>query len=244
MRISAASVKWPLILLCVLGVFSCVVPAAVAGLAGTPFALFDGFGPDAGRWRGSASIDVDPVSPPIFLDEMEAEVEWAAFAPGKFALYLAAEHPGAVDPSGLGEVTYAYQVVSVGKAVPGIDSLTVGVDAADGRGSVGPTFVALTGGSQDPSSSSDQITSMLWQFAPGAAMLGVGESSPILVFTSPFAPELDTMNVGSGLATTIPSPRVASISDRLFEFEIPEPASLALFVLGVGVMLSARRFRD
>jgi hypothetical protein len=249
MRISGSPAKWPLVALSLLAVVSCFVPAAVAGLATTNFALFDGFGPDGGRWRGSVPINVGPIVPTG--DEVEAVVEWAAFFPGRFQLYLNAEHPGAVDPSAPGEILYAYQVVSVAAASPGISTLTVGVDPpppgappVDPRGSVAPTFVAGTPvGSVAPSGSGDQNTSMLWSWGPGASLLNVGETSPILVFTSPFAPELDTMQLSSGLASPSPSPLVASIGDRTVDREIPEPTALVMLMLGGAALMAARRIR-
>ena len=79
MRISAAMARWPFVLVGLVGLLSYNLPAAVAGLATTNFALLDpGIGPDADRWRGSATIDVGPI--PVFGDEVEAVVEWAAFA--------------------------------------------------------------------------------------------------------------------------------------------------------------------
>ncbi|MEX0613318.1 MAG: hypothetical protein WD738_06120 [Pirellulales bacterium] len=247
MRISTAAAKWPLVMVGVIGILICSVSVAVAGpMATTNLALFDGFGPDAGRWRGSAAIDVGP----IFGSDLDTVVDWAAFAPvdggagtHKFQQYLNANHPGATIPAGSeDEVIYAYEVVTITSAVPGISTITVGVDAADARGDVGPTFVPLTGG-QAPSGSSDQLTSMLWTYLPPPAnLLTAGEKSPILVFSSPFAPQLDTMQVNSGIASPNPSPLVASISDRIFENEIPEPASLAL-VLFCGAIFAARRFR-
>ena len=241
MRISAAAAKWPFVLVGLAGFLSFLAPAAVAGLATTDFAL-NFFGPDAGRWRGSAAISAGPV--PIFGDEVEAVVEWAAFAPGKFQLYLDDEHPGAVDPSAAGEVVYAYEVVSITTAVPGISGLTVGIDDGDlaRLGSVSPTSVPGTGGVAS-SSSFAQPTQMVWNFE-GASLLDAGEKSQILVFSSIFLPELDTMQLHSGLAFPDPQPLVASISDRLFEFEIPEPASFATFMLGSVMLLAGRRNRQ
>jgi hypothetical protein len=248
MTASAATKTWPLIALSLFAIVNLIVPPAFAGLATTNFALLDGFGPDGGRWRGSVSIDVGPI--PVLLDEVEAVVEWAAFFPGKFQQYLDAEYGAGVatDPSAPGEILYAYQVVSVTAASPGISTLTVGVDPAAGpppvdpRGSVAPTFVAMTGGVA-PSGSGDQGTSMLWSWGPGAALLNAGETSPILVFTSPFAPELDTMQVSSGVASPNPSPMVASIGDRIVDMEIPEPAALVLLTLGGTALLASRRIR-
>lgn len=231
-RTSAAPVKF-LMALAAIVFFNYLLPLAHAGMATSDLALFDGFGPDGGRWRGTSAINAGPI--PLFGDQVDAVVEWAAFAPGKFQLYLNANHPGAVDPSAAGEVVYAYEVVSVATAAPGISTLTIGVDPADARGSVGPTFVPLTGG-QAPSGSNDQTTSMAWFFGPGAGVLSAGEKTPILVFSSVFAPELDTLQLNSGLASPNPSPLVASISDRLFTHEIPEPTGLLLLLLGAAAL--------
>jgi hypothetical protein len=239
MRISGAAVRRALVFVGVAGALTCFLPAAAASLMTTNLALYDGFGPDAGRWRGSVTITEGPNA---LGQEVDATVEWAAFAPGKFQDYLDANHFGALDPSALGEVIYAYEVVSVTTAVPGIFTLSVGRDAADGVGTVAPTHVAGTGG-QAPTFASDQGTSMLWLFLPppDANMLQAGEKSSILVYSSIFAPQFDTLQLNAGLVGPFPSPLVASISDRLFTFEIPEPTSLVLVVLGVGAAFAGRR---
>ena len=84
---------------------------------------------------------------------------------------------------------------------------------------------------------------MAW-FFEGASLLNSGEKSDILVFTSAFFPELDALQIQSGLASPMPSPLVASISDRIFEFEVPEPASIALLVLGLATVFAGRRRRS
>ena len=197
--------------------------SAAGPLSTTALALNDGFGPDAGRWHGTVAI-----AGAAFGDTVVAEVDWAAFGPGKFQQYLNSQAIAQVDPSGPLEVTYVYQITSVTAASPGIDTLTVGIDAADGRGIVlAPAFVPTgAAGEQSPTSGGDKTTSMAWFF--GGAELGIGDVSGLLVFTSSFAPEFDFMQVNSGLAGPVVSPLVASPSDRLFEFDIPEPASLTL----------------
>lgn len=218
---------------------SALVSSASAGpLATTNFALNDGFGPDAGRWHGSVVI-----SGAAFGDTITAEVDWAAFARplgggiGDFQLYLNSQGIAQADPSAPGEVIYVYEITSVTSASPGIDTLTVGLDAADGRGgTIAPSFLAKAAANeQSPTAGGDNSTSMAWFFA--GTELQVGDNSSLLIFTSPYAPEFDFIQVNSGLAGPAVSPLVASPSDRLY---IPEPASAALMLL-CGAGLYARR---
>jgi hypothetical protein len=201
--------------------------AQAGPLATTNLALNDGFGPDAGRWHGSVTVaGVDGFTG----NTLAASVDWAAFGPGKFQLYLNSQGIAQVDPSAAQEVIYVYEIVSVNAATPGIDALTVGVDAADGRGSVSaPAFIPKAAAlEQSPTSGGDQGDSMAWFFE--GTELQVGENSSLLVFTSPFAPEFDFLLVNSGLAAQFPPPLVASPSDRLFQFDVPEPHTLAILL--------------
>jgi hypothetical protein len=210
--------------------------SAAGPLSTTNLALNDGFGPDAGRWHGTVLI-----AGSAFGDTVVAEVDWAEFAPGGFQQYLNSQAIGQVDPSGPLEVTYVYQISSVTIASPGIDTLTVGVDAGDGRGIVlAPAFVPTGAATeQSPTSGGDNTTSMAWFFA--GAELAIGDESSLLVFTSPFAPEFDFLQVNSGLAGPVVSPLVASPSDRLFEFEIPEPSSLTMALACAAACVLRRR---
>jgi hypothetical protein len=217
---------------------------ALAGpLATTSRALNDGFGPDAGRWHGAVVV-----AGGAFGDTLVAEVDWAAFArpidgsTGRFQLFLNDEGIAQVDPSAPGEVIYVYQITSVTAATPGIDTLTVGIGAADGRVAGSTTFIPAGGGSEkSPTTSADNTTSMVW-FFEGTELL-VGDTSSFLVFRSPFAPELDFLQVNSGLAGPAVSPLVASPSDRLFQFDIPEPSSLMLGLLCSVALIGRRKSR-
>jgi len=211
-------------------------PAWGGALATTPFALNDGFGPDAGRWHGSAAI-----AAVAFGDNVTADVDWAAFGPGDFQLYLNGEGIAQLDPSGPDEVTYVYQISSVKATTPGIDTLTVGLDAVDGRGTVlAPAFVPTGAATEkSPVSGGDNTTSMAWFF--NGTELQAGDTSSLLVFTSPFAPELDFLQVNSGLAGPSPSPLVASPSFRPLSSLVPEPSSVLLGLLGCMILAGARR---
>jgi hypothetical protein len=213
-----------------------VSPAAAGPLATTDRALNDGFGPDAGRWHGTAIV-----MGAAFGDILHAEVDWAAFGPGKFQLFLDDNGIAGIDPSGPGEVTYVYQIAAILTAVPGIDLLTVGLDASDGRGIVSaPAFVS-TGAPNEksPTGGGDNTTSMAWFFAGNEPHRD--DISSLLVFTSPFHPEFDFLSVNSGLAGPPVSPLVASPSDRPFVADVPEPPSLLLTLLGFGVLAGCRR---
>jgi hypothetical protein len=227
--------------------FIATATLAQAGpLATTNFALNDGFGPDAGRWHGSVNVaGVDAFTG----DTLVATIDWAAFGRGasgigKFQQYLNSEGIAQADPSAPNEVIYVYEIVSVSAATPGIDALSVGVDAADGRGGVSaPTFIPkAAAGEQSPTSGGDQGTSMAWFFENGTE-LQVGENSSLLVFTSPFAPEFDFLQVNSGLASQFPPPLVASPSDRIFDLDVPEPTSLALVLACSLAAICTKRVR-
>lgn len=214
---------------------SLIALQAVAGpLATTPFALNDGFGPSGGAWRGSAMI-----SGAAFGDTIVADVDWAAFAPGGLQQYLNSQAIAQADPSGPGEIAYVYQISSVTNASPGVNTLTLGLDPADGRGSViAPAFVPTAAANEkSPVNGGDNTTSMSWFF--DGSELVPGDVSSLLLFTSPFAPEFDFLQVNSGLAGPVVSPLAASPGTRLF---IPEPVSLAL-ALTASAILGGRRLR-
>ena len=209
--------------------------ASAAALATTPRALNDGFGPDAGTWHGSVAV-----AGAAFGDTITAEVDWAAFLYPNFQLYLNDQGIAQADPSAPGEVAYVYQIVSVTSATPGIDTLTVGLDAGDGRGTVSAPAFVPTGAAtaKAPTAGGDIGTSMAWFFA--GTELHVGDTSNLLVFTSPFLPEFDFLQANSGLAGPPVSPLVASPRDR----PVPEPAAGALALLAsLGLLRRSRSGR-
>jgi hypothetical protein len=212
--------------------------ALAATLATTNLAFNDGNGPDGGIWRGSVTVDVDPVSPGTIDDEVEATVEYAVFPPGRFQQYLDDNGLGGTDPDPLNAI-YAYQITSVTAAVPGLSGLSVGFDVGDTANDV--TFVATgVAGEVSPTTSANNITSAFWSFG---TPLEPGDLSSILAIVSPSEPELDTMQLQSGLASPNPSPLVASITDNAGTFtEIPEPAS-AVLVAGLLAGCWAARYR-
>lgn len=223
------------IAICLLGI-TVGSSRAVGGPLSTAVNAFNnGFGPDAGAWRGTVAI-----AGAAFGDTLTTEVDWAVFAPGGFQAYLNSQAIAQVDPSGPNELTYVYQITSVTAASPGIDTLTVSVDPPDTRGIVlAPSFV-LTGAANEksPASGGDNTTSMAWFF--DGVEPQVGDSSSLLVFTSPNTPEYDFIQVNSGLAGPVVSPLVASPGRLLY---VPEPASLLLVAI-LGLSVAVRRKRN
>lgn len=212
---------------------------AVAGsLAVTSFAFNNGAGPDGGRWRGTASVVGAALG-----DTLVAEVDWAVFPVGGFQGYLNSQAIASVDPSAPNEFTYVYQITSVASASPGIDVLTVGIDAIDTRGSLtAPTFV-LSGAATEksPTSGGDNNTSMAWFF--GGTELDPGDTSSFLVFTSPNIPEFDFLSVASGLASQPVPPLVGSPSAILGDPNVPEPSTLLMVFASALPFLAGRRSR-
>jgi hypothetical protein len=207
----------------------------IAGpLATTNFALNNGAGPDLGYWRGTALVVGAALG-----DTVTATVDWAAFPPGGLQDYLDGEGIAQVDPSGPAEVAYVYQITSVTAATPGIGALTVGLDAPDARGIVLAPSSLPTGGASEstPTGGGDNTTSMAWFFT-GAQRLLVGDTSGLLIFSSPNVPEFDFLQVSSGLAGPVVSPLVASPSNLLF---IPEPSALVLGLVCCLGLIGARR---
>jgi hypothetical protein len=212
--------------------------ASAGPLSLTGFAFNNGAGPAGGAWRGTASVVGAALG-----DTLAAEVDWAVFPVGGFQSYLNSQSIAQVDPSAANEFTYVYQISSVTSATPGIGALTVGIDVIDTRGSLAaPTFV-LTGAANEklPTGGGDNNTSMAW-FFPGKE-LHAGDSSSLLVFTSPNIPEYDFLTVMSGLASQPIPPLVGSPSSIVGDPNVPEPSALIL-ALACGLpFLSKRRSR-
>lgn len=191
-----------------------------------------------GTWQGSQHFSGVNA---IFGDALEADVEWAVFAPGKYQDFL--DENGIVfnDPAP-SEYIYAYQVNNGSDPnASDVTNFTVGLNSNESLGISGVTFIPHatdygtlplqpirdpggTGGGPGVESSS------IWPATPGSGF-AAGEVTGILFYSSPQVPELGYSTVSAGLASeshsTLPNP-------------VPEPATLVL-CLAAGLGLLVRR---
>jgi len=159
-----------------------------------------------------------------------ATVTYAVYGPGHFGLAF----PEETDPSGGVDYVYAYQINSAGGNYDSINFFSVGLDGDETVRNIG-SF----GDGVEPSTHAFQGTSVVWRFA--APTLAPGNSTAILLFTSPASPEFHSATLqGAGgtyptmtsLPHNLPSPK-----------EAPEPATLILFVGATAVLCVFRPVR-
>jgi hypothetical protein len=172
---------------------------------------------------------------------LKANVDFAVYAPGQFGTSAAMGFPGhsPADPSGGAEYVYAYEIfnsvsggnaidlnLSVGLAVGGIPNGSTNItnDPLTPAGGIAPdasTFIPGT----DPEQSAK------WSYNNG---LAIGAHSDILIFTSPFAPQLLLSSMQGGHATTASSPLPSPV---------PEPATMTLSLVSSAALIGFARFR-
>lgn len=218
----------------VVALIGCLGLQAAAGpLATTPLAFNDGAGPDGGIWRGSVDISGGPT----LGNQFSATIDYAVFPPGRFGQYLSDNGFSGSDPAPTNAI-YAYQISSVTSATPGIGQLSVGFDSGDLSNLVTSVATGVSG-EVSPTSSANQLTSAFWSFSGGA--IGAGGISSLLVIASPSQPELDTIQLASGLANPNTINLVASLTDSIGVFEeVPEPAAASLLAVIATCLVSQR----
>ena len=109
-----------------------------------------------------------------------------------------------------------------------VDTLTVGVNGADEE-AANDTYIPSTG-DKPPHTHTINGSSVLWEFIGGTWQINYGDTSDVLLFTSPYAPEWDfaTLSGHYLVIRQLPSPT-------------PEPATLGLLIIGGLAMLRRRR---
>lgn len=198
------------------------------GVAGLTFAAVMAFGgaAHAGLLASNSGGAIPGFTGTQFFDDnflgttVSANVDFAVFAPGTFNTAF----PGQ-DPSGGSDYVYAYQIENLDTD---ISTFTVGLDGDETLGVIG--FIGDVG-LTDPTDSSyigAGPTSAAWDFTG----FSNGGNSAVLFFTSAQAPELHSATVAAAWSNSheLPSP-------------LPEPATLGLMTLGLGLACVRKRNR-
>jgi hypothetical protein len=176
---------------------------------------------------------------------VDASIDYAVYAPGKFDLSF----PGK-DPSNGLQYVYRYQLHDAADSGDYLKKLSVGlVDISSAAGwfctSVDPGPIYPAGGLAPPTIGivGAPPTSVNWAYKASTGLLTAGGDSTMLVFTSPFAPTLQS-------ATITSSSTVGWwIDDKGNQYNwwqgrlpssVPEPASLFL-LLAAGAVFSGYR---
>jgi hypothetical protein len=187
-------------------------------------------------WQGTASF-----SGTTGANTLNAQVDYAVYAPGQFGTSAALGAPGhtPADPSGGADYVYAYEIFNGVPAGTVID-LNLSVGLASGAIPNGSTNIT-----NDPGTPAGGVAPSLSQFIPGSdpeqaakwsytTGLAVGAHSDILIFTSPFPPQFFLSSMQGGHATIASSPLPSPT---------PEPATATLSIIGVVCLLVARHLR-
>ncbi len=185
-------------------------------------------------WTGTQTFGVT-----MFTFVLDAEVDYAVYAPGAFSTSAALGFPA--DPSGGEHFVYAYQVANTGGNVA-LSALSVGfLDLApegDGIDDLElPTNIGFVNGFASPdvdpvlnfSPDNNPLTikeSAFYQFS----LASLNDTTDILIYTSPFGPEWDRGSMTGGPLVNfqqLPSP-------------VPEPGTFVLGVLGMVLLITLR----
>lgn len=185
-------------------------------------------------WHGSVLFtNVDPV----YYPQLAVSVDYAVYAPTMFNQSF----PGQ-DPTGGTEYIYAYRVLNNLTPHPGwpiwqgnedyVSKFSVGRslvfdDQANYRG-----YIVGTG--QAPSTSSLPVGSAGWTYRASSNPLNYGSVSAVLYYASPFGPEWNDGTVQGINAITLPLTLPSAT---------PEPGSLSLLALGMGISRLVRAKR-
>ena len=221
--------KAVIVLISATAILACCVHGAFAGpLPTDPVAM--------PAWRGTENFNNFIVIPDISDIILDANVDYAVYAPGTFSTSAALGNP--TDPSDGTQFVYAYQVFANPNGNRPVEFFSVGfLDAVDGvdeleqpqnigflSGLADPPSAPVSGFSPDNAPETVKL-SALWEFPiNGGLDPAIPANSDVLFYTSPFGPEWDVASVqGGGLSASESLPSPIGI--------IPEPATLALALL-------------
>jgi len=195
----------------------------------------------------------------LFFDQVTADVDYAAFAPGKFDDFLSEFSISFTHSVPSSSYVYAYQVHAVATTSPQAESFSVGLSFSQGVDGTAPSFIPLSAygngtgenGDEEPNAlqfSGTPPTSALWEFRKEIVpnffqgTLDQGEYSAILFFSASHGPKYDSAQVSAGLASG--KSDFNDLANTGAPVPAPEPGSLILFALGgLGLLALDRRRR-
>jgi hypothetical protein len=207
-----------------------IMPFVVGAAMGNMIHPLQGDPESDPAWSGTQHF-----SNSFFDVQISADVDYAVYPPGQFALSSSLDNP--TDPSGGSDYVYAYQIWNSAASNVGLNAFSMGFgDLVDnGHDQKEPANIGfLSGFGLAPSSSyfvpaTPPAQSGRWDFNPTILPNG---NSTILLYTSKNGPEWDKASVlGGGLADTenLPNPT-------------PEPATWILLIsVAAGGLILARR---
>jgi hypothetical protein len=167
--------------------------------------------------------------------QLDANVDYAVFVPGDFTGALGL--PAAEDPSGGSQYVYVYEIFNTGSAILSfsiglhLDVITAATNWGDAPSGGGVAPYAPQSGFFPGAAPIDEKTNVKWTFLPN---IGLGAHSNFLLFTSPYAPGLDTASLVATVGDTNPS-----LTDYLPSPVVPEPSTFVLAALAAGALLAA-----
>lgn len=183
-------------------------------------------GGSPGQWQNTIRF---PTSPQALV----VDVEYCVYAPGDFSLSF----PTWTDPTGGSEYVYAYQVFntvtrSYSPKAP-VWRFSVGLNGPHEEQAANIGCVIDDPNHKSPTSTVLTLATARWNF-DDPNDIEYGYVSNLLVYTSPFSPEMDSGTVGG------PAPYSKTINPSV-PSPAPEPATAGL--LGAGLFLLARSKR-
>ncbi|NOY43820.1 MAG: PEP-CTERM sorting domain-containing protein [Planctomycetes bacterium] len=234
----------------VVGVVMVTATVAQAGILATSGNAMSGF-------QGTTNL-----SDSFFFNDVNADIDYAAFAPGKFDDFLTEFSIGFTNPVSPTSYVYAYQIQMLTPTDPMADVFSVGLVFSEGVEGLAPSFIPVTTpgavGNIDPTGALTILpteyvgganpTSALWNFkattGPSSieGTLDEGDFSAILFFSATNGPKYDSAQITAGLASG--KSDFGDLEGTGVPVPAPEPGSLLLLSLGsFGLLALGRRKR-